>query len=698
MKAKGKKRRPVQVRPLTHVPLEAYRVMFESNPLPMWVFDSETLSFLEVNGAAVKHYGYSRGEFLSMTIKDIRPTGDVARLMEDLAQHHKGLDVAGQWKHKKKDGTVIDVEIRSHELEFAGKKAKLVLAHDITEQTLMEEALRRSKRDLSLVYDNVSDIIFYLGVEADSRFRFLSVNRAFSKATGLREEEAVGKLVQEVIPEPSLAVVLAKYREAIRGKTTVKWEETSVYPAGTKYGEVSVTPIYDAEGHCTNLIGAVHDVTEQKRLETERQAVQERELFLAEAGALLGSSLEYRQVLANLARLAVPRIADWCAVDILEEDGSLHRLAVEHVDAKKVAMAFEMQARYPSRPEEGGGVYKVIKTGEPEFYPEVPEELLIAAAQDEEHLRLIREMAIRSAIVVPLKIHEKVQGVLTMVYAESGKLYGESDLRFAEEIARRAALAIENSRLYSETQVLNKELERRVMERTADLQTVNKELETFSYSVSHDLRAPLRHIDGFADMLMKHAQGTLDAAATRYVKTISDSAKEMGILIDELLVFSRMGRVEVRSTNVNLEALVRETIKNLNTETVSRTIDWNIESLPEVEADPSMLRLVLQNLIANSIKYTRQRNPAYIHIGSRQGTDETVFYIRDNGVGFDMQYSGKLFGVFQRLHAAAEFEGTGIGLANVRRIIERHGGKTWAEGEIEKGATFYFSLPHHRKG
>jgi PAS domain S-box-containing protein len=248
-----------------------------------------------------------------------------------------------------------------------------------------------------------------------------------------------------------------------------------------------------------------------------------------------------------------------------------------------------------------------------------------------------------------------------------------------------------------EIRQLNHELEARVTDRTAQLEAANKELEAFSYSVSHDLRAPLRHIDGFVGLLVKSDGQTVSEKGRSYLETISGSAKQMGQLIDDLLVFSRMGRSEMRISRVDLSELLEEVLFSLRSEYQARNIVWQKASLPVVEGDRPMLRQVLVNLVANAVKYTRPRDPAVIEIGCRQDhPGESVVFVRDNGVGFDMKYADKLFGVFQRLHRAEEFEGTGIGLANVRRIIIRHGGRTWAESQPGAGATFYFTLPKHR--
>jgi PAS domain S-box-containing protein len=231
-------------------------------------------------------------------------------------------------------------------------------------------------------------------------------------------------------------------------------------------------------------------------------------------------------------------------------------------------------------------------------------------------------------------------------------------------------------------------------EHAAALATVNDELEAFSYSVSHDLRAPLRHVTGFASLLERHGASQLDDQGRRYLTTIQDAATMMGRLIDDLLTFSRMGRSTLTTRRVRLDDIVQDARRETMAHANGRDIVWTIHPLLDVDADPAMLRLAFVNLLSNAIKYTSTRPQAHIEIGAHgHGDQETVVFVRDNGVGFDMQYVHKLFGVFQRLHGSKEFEGTGIGLANVRRIIHRHGGRTWAEGTPDGGATFYFSLP-----
>jgi PAS domain S-box-containing protein len=248
----------------------------------------------------------------------------------------------------------------------------------------------------------------------------------------------------------------------------------------------------------------------------------------------------------------------------------------------------------------------------------------------------------------------------------------------------------ERKRREQEIQSLNQELAKR----STELEAINKELEAFAYSVSHDLRAPLRHMAGYTELLQKKASSALDQKSNHYIMMMLESAKRMGNLIDDLLAFSRIGRAETQNTLVSLAQLVREALTEVRQDTEGRNIAWKIGALPDFYGDRSMLRLALVNLISNAIKFTRTRLQAEIEIGCSEGNgDDLVVFVRDNGVGFDMKYVNKLFGVFQRLHPSDAFEGTGIGLATVQRIIHRHGGKVWAEGFVDSGATFYFSAP-----
>ncbi|HLY09272.1 MAG TPA: ATP-binding protein [Planctomycetota bacterium] len=272
---------------------------------------------------------------------------------------------------------------------------------------------------------------------------------------------------------------------------------------------------------------------------------------------------------------------------------------------------------------------------------------------------------------------------------EMGHLIGGFNEMLSQIQARDRALASARDDL--ERRVLDRTVE--LEERMSELAALNKELEGFSYSVSHDLRAPLRAIDGFSRMLLEDYGNQLEGDARRYLDNITSNTRKMGQLIDDLLSFARLGRKALESSPIELDQMAREVFDELRQLTPDRPIDLRLGPLPSVTGDPAMFRQVFTNLISNAIKYTRGRSPAVIEIGSRADSKEVTVYVRDNGVGFEMEFAGKLFGVFQRLHSAKEFEGTGVGLALVQRIVQRHGGRTWAEGKVGEGACFYFALP-----
>ena len=569
------------------------------------------------------------------------------------------------------------------------------VTRDITEHRPVEEERAR----VAAIVESSDDAIIGKTLEGI----ITSWNKGAQSIYGYSANEAVGQPISMLVP-PERADEVPKILEKVgRGEKVVHSETVRVTKDGRRLDiSLTVSPIKNSEGDIIGASTIARDITDRKHAEKTLR-------FLAEAGEVLSSSLDYRDTLSRVARLAVPGLADWCAVDVLAEDGTLEQLAVAHQDPEKVALAHELRRRYPPDPDAPQGALQVLRSGQPEFYPEISNDMLLAAARDAEHLRLMRGLGFTSVIIVPLVARGQTLGAITLVTAESGRRYKQANFELAEDLARRAAVAVDNARLYQEAKneiaereqaeaeirILNEQLEERVRQRTAQLVEANKELESFSYSVSHDLRAPLRHIGGFAQMLQTRTASSLDETGVRYLKRILESTQQAGILIDELLAFSRMGRTEMRHATVDMDRLVRETLGELKFETSERNVSWKIGDLPEVEGDPSMLRLVMNNLLSNAVKYTRPRDEAVIEVGSRREGDETVFSVRDNGVGFDAEYADKLFGVFQRLHRVEEFEGTGIGLANVRRIVQRHGGRVWAEGAVDKGATFYFSLPQN---
>jgi len=306
--------------------------------------------------------------------------------------------------------------------------------------------------------------------------------------------------------------------------------------------------------------------------------------------------------------------------------------------------------------------------------------------------RIFQSEGIMSCINVPLVSGEKLVGVVNLGWAYP-RSFTPEELEIASEVADEITIAIEQVRLRQAAKHYAEELEKRVEERTSQLLAANKELEAFSYSVSHDLRAPLRHINGYISILSKHLKDILPEKEKHYFDTITDSARQMGKLIDDLLHFSRTGRQEMQFTSLDMSAVLKDALQVIQHESFGRGIKWVVAGLPQVTGDYALLRLVWLNLLSNAVKFGRANVIPQIEIGAVDDNNEFVFFVRDNGVGFDMQYAHKLFGVFERLHSAQEFEGTGIGLANVRRIIQRHGGRTWAEAEVGKGATFYFSLP-----
>ena len=503
---------------------------------------------------------------------------------------------------------------------------------------------------------------------------YLACNPAFERFFGAQETAIVGKSDYDFVARELADFFRANDQAAITAGIPVMNEEWLTLADGGQriLAETTKTPMFDRFGKLQGVLGIARDITAQhsaaEKLKAEKTIT---ERLLAEANqskqALL-SALEDSKAATQAQHLSEER----------------YRTMIENSNDIIWALTAEGNFSFINQRAADITGYAIDDWLGKSFAPLVVEE-------DRQKV-----FEIHRRIMNGEKIHYEVRGkkangeILTLSVNASPILQNGREIgtiSFSSDITAR-------KRAEEELHRLNTELERRVQARTAELAASNKELEAFSYSVSHDLRAPLRSITGFVELLRKRGYDSIDDKGRHYMDVISQSAVQMGQLIDDILSFSRIGRAEITLHKVNLNQLLQDVLSTLHPQFEQRHIEWKLHPLPEVMGERTMLALVLQNLLSNALKFTQTRATAIIEIGTiEQGPDEIVCYVKDNGVGFDMRHVDKLFGLFQRLHPQTQFAGTGVGLANVQRMIQRHGGKVWAEGKIDEGATIYFSLP-----
>lgn len=447
--------------------------------------------------------------------------------------------------------------------------------------------------------------------------------------------------------------------------------------------------------------GTVLDISRRKQAE-------ERSRFLADAGVILSESMEYEKMLAGLARLAVPRLADSCEVDLVRADGAIDGLELVHVDISKTELLREIRRRYPLDPNAEQGVPAVIRTGKAQYLAEITDAALEAEARDAEHLKLLQSLGMRSVIVVPIKARERVFGALSFVFSQSGRFYTPEDLAVVEDLALRAGLAMDNGLLYREAQVelaerkraeeeiqrLNQDLEQRVRRRTAALQDTNEQLEAFTYTVAHDLRAPLRAMQGFSQALLEDCATSLDNNGQDYTRRVIAAAQRMDALIQDLLSYSRLSRTPISTEIVALETILERVLSTFAQEIKKREATIEVKSpLPSVLAHATTLEFVLSNLISNALKFTASDVRPHVRIWAEARGVSVRCCVADNGIGIAPEYHDRIFRVFERLHGTESFSGTGIGLAIVKKGIQRMGGRTGLESQLNDGSTFWIELP-----
>ncbi len=625
-----------------------FRRLVESNIIGVFFPDLEG-HILDANDAFLQMVGYTREELRQGEVnwKAMSPL-EYQALDEQKIEELKtsGICTPFEKEYIRKDGSRVPILVGAALLE-GSKQQTIAFLLDLSERKQTIEALQESEQRFRQLAENIQDVFWI----SDPKSRqLIYVSPTYEKIWGRTCEslhaDSMGWL-NAIHPLDREQVQTAFFENVLNGEYDEEYR--IVRPDGTmRWIRDRGFPIRDESGEVLRVAGIAEDITDRKQVIEALRESEERFRNMADTAPVL-IWMSGTDKLCNYfnkgwldftGRLMEQELGEGWIQGVHPED--LQYCLDTYVNAFDARQDFRMEYRL----RRFDGEYRwILDTGIPRFTPEGSFLGYIGSAID------------------------------------ISDVYDELRLRKQAE---------------AKMQRFNEQLEKRVQERTAQLEEANKELESFSYSVSHDLRAPLRHISGFVDLLQKRAAPSLDETSLRYLNTIVQSAKQAGKLIDDLLAFSRMGRIELRYTAINMNQLIREVQHDIELDTEGRVIHWHVEELPQISGDPSMLRLVLRNLMENAVKYTSKRTQAEIEISCTENEDEFVFFIRDNGVGFDMRYVNKLFGVFQRLHSEQEFNGTGIGLANVRRIVHRHGGRTWAEAVVNNGATFYFSLPKVR--
>jgi len=424
---------------------------------------------------------------------------------------------------------------------------------------------------------------------------------------------------------------------------------------------------------------------ERKQAEEEIHRNAARAQLLADISREFGAAgLDRASVLSTVARRVSAWFDDTCFLRLVGEDGQLpESSACYYSYPPRLHLAHEM----PPAPEDREHVLlsQVVQSGDPILIPARDPEWIPQVYLDTLHCQ--------SLLMVAMRADEQIVGTLTLVRDRPDRPHTYEDASLLQDVADRTAISVAKASLVETIQRLNAELEEKVKERTSQLTAANKELEAFAYSVSHDLRAPLRAIDGFSRMVLEKYSSTVDAKGRDYLQRTRSSAQRMGQLIDDLLNLSRLTRSPMLWKEIDLSALAREIEAELRETQPDRAVAFLVADNLLVRGDEHLLRTALENLLGNAWKFTGNTNQACVEFGVSMHEGEPVFFVSDNGAGFDMEYADQLFGAFQRLHSMTEFPGTGIGLAIVQRVIHRHGGSIWAEGVVDQGATFYFKFP-----
>ena len=585
---------------------------------------------------------------------------------------------------------------------------------DITERKIAEDAVRQREHELRFLADSMAQLIWI--TRPDGYYEYF--NQRWYDYTGTREKKTGSEGWSALFHPADRARARKAWRQSLKTGEPYEIEYRLWHAPSQQYRWVvsRALPLHDDSGNILKWYGTCTDIHDQK-ITSQNQAL------LAAASKSLGSTLDYHKTLQSVAKLMVPDMADWCSVEILE-DGELKQVAVAHKNPRKVKWAKEYRSHQGAPDLDAPtGVPQVLRSGEPAFYPVITDEMVAATAKTEEELKLARELGLSSVIIVPLKVHDQTVGALTLISAEQQRHYTTTDLEMAKELALRASLAMTNASLYESAQIelgerrrlqeelreANENLEYRIKLRTRELERTNnelersnRELEDFAYVASHDLQEPLRKIQAFSNLLEAEYADTLGEGKD-YVVRMRNAANRMSTLIQDLLAFSRVTTKAQAFEPVDLHEIAQEVVSDLQARMDETGGKVRLKNLGELDADPVQMRQLLQNLIGNALKFHKPDQPPIVTVSTEiknnpgGKSSRCILKVADNGVGFDEKYLDRIFSVFQRLHGRDAYEGTGIGLAVCRKIVERHGGTITATSAVNKGTTFIVTLPSKQK-
>jgi PAS domain S-box-containing protein len=638
--------------------------------------------YLSINRAGSEITGYTREEILgglniaqvvapehleaakAMTALKLKDPSPTVYAVDIITRDGRRLTLEVSTRISYRDGVPVAVE---------------GIARDVTERKRAEAELQRSKRQMEIILRGVAESI----IAQDSEGRIVYANDMAARTLGFSSADELLEVHSKEIVKPydifdeegepfpveRLPASVA-LREGLSAEAVVRYRSRGT--GHERWSGVKATPVFDEEGRVRFAISIFQDITERRRAE-------EAQKFLAEAGGRIASSLDYETTLASVARMAVPVLADWCSVDVLEEDGTLKRLAVAHVDPKKIEWAYELQARYPPDMNAARGVPQVLRTGKSELYPEIADEMLVAGAIDEEHLKIMREIGFTSAIIAPLVAQGRTLGVITFISAESGRRYGQEELALAENLAHRAGIAVDNARLY----------------RTA--REANRVKDEFLATVSHELRTPLTAILGWASMLRKTEFDRQTAQSA--LETIERNARAQSQIIEDLLDVSRIvtGKLRLDVRQVEPVSFIDAAVESVRPAAeakgvrLSKVLDTGPTAL---SGDPARLQQIVWNLLSNAIKFTPRGGRVEIKLS--RVASRLEINVSDTGAGIKREFLPYVFDRFRQADSSTtrRHGGLGLGLAIVRHLVELHGGTVRADSEGDgRGSTFTVTLP-----